>query len=200
MKPRRPSSTTKAVATRSRWSHVPEPRSTRQHLTHDAIRGRGDKPSEHPRSRKNEHVPDEKKYAGLTPTGLQNDIHDILSRVASPEWARYMAAHEDLKLLNTKGRDYDNMIGEKVLVTYNEQDAEGYEQRGSSGLPGQGRGPGPLLHGPWVSNLSSSPPVACSMEMFATFATRTTGSGPEKFFVHKKETLCRVWSIPHRRD
>ena len=68
-----------------------------------------------------------KKYAGLTPTGLQEDIHDILSRVASPEWARYMAAHEDLRLLNTKGRDYDNMIGEKVLVTYNEQDAEGYE-------------------------------------------------------------------------
>ena len=70
---------------------------------------------------------EKKKYAGLTPTGLQNDIHDILSRVASPEWARYMAAHEDLRLLNTKGRDYDNMIGEKVLVTYNEQDAEGYE-------------------------------------------------------------------------
>ena len=68
-----------------------------------------------------------KKYAGLTPTGLQEDIHDILSPVASPEWARYMAAHEDLRLLNTKGRDYDNMIGEKVLVTYNEQDAEGYE-------------------------------------------------------------------------
>ena len=68
-----------------------------------------------------------KKYAGLTPTGLQDDIHDILSRVASPEWARYMAAHEDLKLLNTKGRDYDNMIGERVVVTYNEQDAEGYE-------------------------------------------------------------------------
>ena len=68
-----------------------------------------------------------KKYAGLTPTGLQDDIHDILSRVASPEWARYMAAHEELRLLNTKGRDYDNMIGEKVLVTYNEQDAEGYE-------------------------------------------------------------------------
>ena len=68
-----------------------------------------------------------KKYAGLTPTGLQNEIHDILSRVASPEWARYMAAHEELRLLDTKGRDYDNMIGEKVLVTYNEQDAEGYE-------------------------------------------------------------------------
>ena len=68
-----------------------------------------------------------KKYAGLTPTGLQDDIHDILSRVASPEWARYMAAHEELRLLNTKGRDYDNMIGEKVLVTYNELDAEGYE-------------------------------------------------------------------------
>ena len=68
-----------------------------------------------------------KKYAGLTPTGLQNEIHAVLSRVASPEWARYMAAHEDLRLLNTKGRDYDNMIGEKVVVTYNEQDAEGYE-------------------------------------------------------------------------
>jgi hypothetical protein len=68
-----------------------------------------------------------KKWAGLTPTGLQDDIHDTLSRVASPEWARYMAAHEDLKLLNTKGRDYDNMIGERVVVTYNEQDAEGYE-------------------------------------------------------------------------
>ena len=68
-----------------------------------------------------------KKYAGLTPTGLQDDIHDILSRVASPEWARYMAAHEELRLLNTKGRDYDNMVGEKVVVTYNEQDAEGYE-------------------------------------------------------------------------
>ena len=68
-----------------------------------------------------------KKYAGLTPTGLQDDIHDILSRVASPEWARYMAAHEELRLLNTKGRDYDKLIGEKVVVTYNEQDAEGYE-------------------------------------------------------------------------
>ena len=69
-----------------------------------------------------------KKYAGLTPTGLQDDIHDILSRVASPEWARYMAAHQvDLRLLNTKGRDYDNMIGEKVVVTYNELDTEGYE-------------------------------------------------------------------------
>ena len=68
-----------------------------------------------------------KKYAGLTRKELQDDVNDILSRVASPEWARYMAAHEDLKLLNTKGRDYDNMIGEKVIVTYNEQDAEGYE-------------------------------------------------------------------------
>ena len=68
-----------------------------------------------------------KKYAGLTRKELQDDVNDILSRVASPEWARYMAAHEELRLLNTKGRDYDNMIGEKVLVTYNEQDAEGYE-------------------------------------------------------------------------
>ena len=68
-----------------------------------------------------------KKYAGLTRKELQDDVNDILSRVASPEWARYMAAHEELRLLDTKGRDYDNMVGEKVVVTYNEQDAEGYE-------------------------------------------------------------------------
>ena len=58
---------------------------------------------------------------------LQNQIYESLSRLASPEWARYMAACDELKLFDTKGRDYDNMLGQKVVVTYNEQDAEGYE-------------------------------------------------------------------------
>ena len=68
-----------------------------------------------------------KKYVGLTPKVLQDHIHESLSRLASPEWAKYMAACDELKLFDTKGRDYDNMIGKKVVVTYNEQDAEGYE-------------------------------------------------------------------------
>ena len=68
-----------------------------------------------------------KKYVGLSPRVLQNQIHESLSRLASPEWARYMAACDELKLFDTKGRDYDNMMGQKVVVTYNEQDAEGYE-------------------------------------------------------------------------
>ena len=37
-----------------------------------------------------------------------------------------MATCDGLKLFDTKGHDYDNMIGQKVVVTYNEQDAEGY--------------------------------------------------------------------------
>ena len=68
-----------------------------------------------------------KKYVGLSPKVLQDQIHASLSRLASPEWARYMAACNELKLFDTKGRDYDNMLGQKVVVTYNEQDAEGYE-------------------------------------------------------------------------
>ena len=68
-----------------------------------------------------------KKYAGLTTRVLQDVIHESLSRLASREWAKYMAACEELRLFNTKGRDYDNMMGQKVVVTYNEQDAEGYE-------------------------------------------------------------------------
>ena len=38
-----------------------------------------------------------------------------------------MATCDGLKLFDTKGHDYDNMIGQKVVVTYNdnEQDAEG---------------------------------------------------------------------------
>jgi hypothetical protein len=68
-----------------------------------------------------------KKYAGLTTRVLQDVIHESLSRLASREWAKYMAACEELRLFNTKGRDYDNMMGQEVVVTYNEQDAEGYE-------------------------------------------------------------------------
>ena len=68
-----------------------------------------------------------KKYAGLTTRVLQDVIHVSLSRLASREWAKYMAACEELRLFNTKGRDYDNMMGQEVVVTYNEQDAEGYE-------------------------------------------------------------------------
>ena len=68
-----------------------------------------------------------KKYVGLSPGVLQNQIYESLSRLASPEWARYMAACDDLKLFDTKGRDFHNMVGQKVLVTYNEQDGDGYE-------------------------------------------------------------------------
>ena len=38
-----------------------------------------------------------------------------------------MPPHRVFGVTQVKGRDYDNMIGEKVLVTYNKQDAEGYE-------------------------------------------------------------------------
>ena len=61
-----------------------------------------------------------KKYVGLSPRMLQNQIHESLSRLASPEWAKYMAACDELKLFDTKGRDYDNMVGQKVVVTYNQ--------------------------------------------------------------------------------
>ena len=57
---------------------------------------------------------------GLSPRMLQNQIHESLSRLASPEWAKYMAACDELKLFDTKGRDYDNMVGQKVVVTYNQ--------------------------------------------------------------------------------
>ena len=65
------------------------------------------------------------KYAGVTRDMLKKRIAWDLSRVASPEWAKYML--RQLELLDTKGRDFHNMVGQKVLVTYNEQDGDGYE-------------------------------------------------------------------------
>ena len=48
-----------------------------------------------------------------------------LSRMASPEEASYLA-NNALKLFNTKGKSYSACTGQTVMVTYEEQDGEGY--------------------------------------------------------------------------
>ena len=50
-----------------------------------------------------------------------------LSRLVSPDWALHYAT-SDLKLFGTKGCEYSTLIGQKISVTYSEedQDTEGY--------------------------------------------------------------------------
>ena len=60
-----------------------------------------------------------------TRDALQKKIAWELSRMASHEEAAYLTEHA-LKLFNTKGREYHACIGQLVMVTYEEQDCEGF--------------------------------------------------------------------------
>ena len=55
------------------------------------------------------------------------EVEFWLSRMTSPDWAWHLM-NNDLKLLDAKGREYRNVVGKKVVVTYSheEQDAEGF--------------------------------------------------------------------------